>query len=339
MAFDRFFDDDDDEPAAPAVAAPAAAAAPLESVDDAETEPDTDVSDDEASPSPGSSVSPGLCPDLNAAAANAEVVLRDRRTSHALAICFRNLDGVNGRNILKCARIDPAAFLPPRTPRMAAGNRTSSVTDGSTETNDIFELKYRKMKPEPRQLEMLELMRALLARVPGGERIFTQPKEDLMCSVRMHEYPPKRSLPPPPSPVPTEQVSALIKAGVGLMAEGKNMEADSAFARAGVGPMMYNQKGGFRLHRRPSDHEGGRLHGHCDEDGTDAVVVLNLGSCDFFFDHRATAAKPGGGTHKKAKGDPDDDDDDDDDGKGCCTAQRTKAPSSSSSRTPLAFVT
>ena len=37
------------------------------------------------------------------------------------------------------------------------------------------------------------------------------------------------------------------------------------------------------MHRQVSEREGGRLHGHCDEEGTDGVVVLNLGSADFFF--------------------------------------------------------
>ena len=49
--------------------------------------------------------------------------------------------------------------------------------------------------------------------------------------------------------------------------------------------MYYGQQEGmFNDFRVPDDREGGRMHGHTDQQGTDGVVLLNLGSCDFFFD-------------------------------------------------------
>ena len=36
--------------------------------------------------------------------------------------------------------------------------------------------------------------------------------------------------------------------------------------------------------RQPEEAEGGRLHPHTDRAGTDAVVLLNMGCCEFTFD-------------------------------------------------------
>ena len=209
----------------------------------------------------------GALIDFDRAADKAEVVMRDRR-NHAIAILYRNLDGANGRHILASAGIDPSQFLPPDCPRMAAGNRTTSVTTGSTETNDVFQLRSRNMRPPPHSLQMVEVARELVARTPDA-RIFTQAKEELFCSLRVHAFPPKDPRGAPP---------------------------------AGLKKMYFRERGGpedYSVHRQVSEREGGRLHGHCDEEGTDGVVVLNLGSADFFF-CRKTASKSG------------------------CTAQRTK---------------
>ena len=209
----------------------------------------------------------GALIDIDRAADNAEVVMRDRR-NHAIAILYRNLDGAYGRHILASAGIDPSQFLPPDCPRMAAGNRTTSVTTGSTETNDVFQLRSRNMRPPPHSLQMVEVARELVARTPDA-RIFTQPKEELFCSLRVHAFPPKDPRGAPP---------------------------------AGLKKMYFRERRGpedYSVHRQVSEREGGRLHGHCDEEGTDGVVVLNLGSADFFFCTK-TASKNG------------------------CTAQRTK---------------
>lgn len=316
MALTSFFDDsDDDEPTAavptaavpgphdePGPAPPAAtpkaptrslteilASAPsfLElahgdpSMNVADAETDTEQSDEEGptgtaeepAASIGSSTGApavsglGALIDIDRAADNAEVVMRDRR-NHAIAILYRNLDGANGRHILASAGIDPSQFLPPDCPRMAAGNRTTSVTTGSTETNDVFQLRSRNMRPPPHSLQMVEVARELVAHTSDA-RIFTQPKEELFCSLRVHAFPPKDPRGAPP-------------AGLKKM-----------YFRERCGPEDYS------VHRQVSEREGGRLHGHCDEEGTDGVVVLNLGSADFFFCTK-TASKNG------------------------CTAQRTK---------------
>ena len=129
----------------------------------ADAETDAEQSDEEgptgtaevpaASSSTGAPAGSGLGAliDIDRAAANAEVVMRDLR-NHAIAIVYRNLDGANGRHILESAGIDPSQFLPPNCPRMAAGHRTSSVTTGSTETNDVFQLRLRNMQPPPHSL-------------------------------------------------------------------------------------------------------------------------------------------------------------------------------------------
>ena len=55
---------------------------------------------------------------------------------------------------------------------------------------------------------------------------------------------------------------------------------------ATVERMYYNpyKEDGYNSWRKSDEREGGRMHGHRDESGTDGVVLLNLGSCDFFFD-------------------------------------------------------
>ena len=312
MGFTDFFDSDDDEFVAPPTAPPAAVPGPLDdpgthddpcpapptaaptaatksladilasappflaltpgeppmNIADAET--DAEQSDEEgptgtaeapaASSSTGAPAGSGLGAliDIDRAAANAEVVMRDLR-NHAIAIVYRNLDGANGRHILASAGIDPSQFLPPDCPRMAAGNRTSSVTTGSTETNDVFQLRSRNMRPPPHSLQMVEVARRLVARVPDA-RIFTQAKEELFCSLRVHAFPPKDPRGAPP---------------------------------AGHKKMFFGQgPEDYALHRQLSEREGGRLHGHCDEEGTDGVVVLNMGSGDFFLCTK-TASKNG----------------------------------------------
>ena len=244
-------------------------------VTDAET--DAEQSDEEgptgtaevpsASSSTGAPAGSGLGAliDIDRAAANAEVVMRDLR-NRAIAIVYRNLDGANGRHILESAGIEPSQFLPLNCPRMAAGNRTSSVTTGSTETNDIFQLRSRNMQPPPHSLQMVEVARELMARVRDAH-IFTQPKEELFCSLRVHAFPPKDPRGAPP---------------------------------AGLKKMMWGQgPEEYALHRQPSEREGGRLHGHRDEVGTDGVVVLNMGSGDFFF--CTTTASKNGCTSQREK--------------------------------------
>jgi hypothetical protein len=73
--------------------------------------------------------------------ARAQVALKNK-TGKIIAIVFRNFDGAHGRRLLHAAHIPQNEFLLPGMPRMAEVGRISAVTTGTTEGNDVFQLKY-----------------------------------------------------------------------------------------------------------------------------------------------------------------------------------------------------
>ena len=208
--------------------------------------------------------------DLDAVARSAEVVLCDdsdgRIPGRALAVVLRDVDGTRGRHFLASAgiRLEDSNILPGSTMAMAGPNRTSSLTNGSTTSNDVFETLFNGTVQRPAEAVQLarEVMHIIERRRHGqgtpSSCIFTQPSEQLECTLRAHAFPPKDPAGAPPA------------------------------ALAGI---RYGQVAGdWRTIRVPDQREGGRMHGHCDEEGTDGVVLLNLGSCDFFFCCAARAA-------------------------------------------------
>jgi len=152
---------------------------------------------------------------------------------------------------------------------MAGSGRTSSLTSGNTTSNNVFTTLFNG---EPLNLDVIAYAKDVAGAIESREgqsksAIFVRKEEDLECMLRVHAFPPKDPTFTPPGSAP-----------VGKM-------------HFGQAPHMYIP------FRQPDDREGGRMHTHVDQTGTDAVVLLNLGSCDFTFDI---------------------------DGKGHCTAQKTK---------------
>jgi len=138
--------------------------------------------------------------------------------------------------------------------KMAAPGRTSSLTDGSTMTNDVFEKLLHKEVPV--DVQPLQLVRKAVHLVEASRgqpsRIFKDEEGKLRCDLRAHIFPPKN-----PNGAPA----------------------------AGLERMQWGQLDWQHNLFRECDHaEGGRLHGHRDQKGTDGVVLLNLGACDFFVD-------------------------------------------------------
>ena len=79
----------------------------------------------------------------------AEVALRDSK-GHVLAVIFRNMDGAYGSHHLKAAAIDERRLMSdPDTPKMASAGRTSSVTTGSGQSNDVYRFMYHRAAPAP----------------------------------------------------------------------------------------------------------------------------------------------------------------------------------------------
>lgn len=215
--------------------------------------------------------------DLVEAAKRAEVALRDSK-KRVLAIVIRNADGAHGHHLLASTRLEESdcGDLQRRTAAgseqsnvrqdmaMAGPCRTSSLTTGSGTTNDVFKTLFNGAAGslEARDgggggLEALRMAQALTRIVEcrneqEGSQIFEHPEAELECTLRAHAFPPKDPAGAPP---------------------------------ATVGRMRYSYatEGMFEV-RNSDEREGGRMHGHTDQPGTDGVVLLNLGSCDFFFD-------------------------------------------------------
>jgi hypothetical protein len=215
--------------------------------------------------------------DLHDSASRAFVALRDK-AERPLCIVFPNFDGAYGRHLIASANLqqDPHFPLPPGKPRMAEIGRTSSVTTGTTEGNDIFDLLSNRAVPCDHEVVQLvrRAVRLVEAKLQGSaagsaSQIFKQPEAELECRLRAHAFPPK-----------DPQYTAV---------------RDSFASR------LHSLAGGNHPERATDSREGGRLHPHGDETGTDAVVVLNVGACDFSLDTNEVKA-----------------------GNYLCTAQRTK---------------
>ena len=201
---------------------------------------------------------------IDDAATRVEVVLREPTAAQRpIAVVVRNLDGAHGRHVLACARIPPNAMTNSNAPKMAGYGRTSALTKGSGQTNDVMrtlvhnegapgEFSIDETVPQIvrevmscAQLDTSQIFGAAAARHPSAA-------PELECALRVHAFPPRSSTDAPCSTVQR---------------------------------MHYGQgEGQYREYRQCDDSEGGRMHGHVDEDGTDAVILLNLGSAEFFVD-------------------------------------------------------
>ena len=164
---------------------------------------------------------------------------------------------------LASANIDPSNFQSEsdgsdgsRT-AMAAPGRISALTTGSGQSNNVMRVLVHEENP-PRNPPALQLVKRAVMEFKPSSKIFVQPPSNLRTDLRAHAFPPKDPAGAPPAKVVYRQHSAA---------------------------------GASHLERHPSEQEGGRMHPHRDQPGTDAVVLLNLGSCDFFFDDNATGKK------------------------------------------------
>ena len=197
--------------------------------------------------------------DISDAATRVEVILREPKPGGLpLAMVVRNLDGERGRRLLASARIPPNEVdHEGNAPKMAGYNRTSALTQGAGQTNDVLSTLVHN-EGLPSQFEIDEgvprLVREVVRSQHDTSRIFNNrgKQDELECCLRVHAFPPRD---PAGAPAPT----------VGRMFYGHGDEH-------------------YREFRKCHDREGGRMHGHIDEDGTDAVVLLNLGSAEFFVD-------------------------------------------------------
>lgn len=219
----------------------------------------------------------GTTIDLSEAAERAEVALRDAK-KRVIALVIRNADGAHGSHLLASTRLEEsscgelercsAAGRQQSNVRqdmaMAGPCRTSSLTSGSGTMNDVFKTLFNGTASglEARDstggsLEALRLAQAIThilecRNEQEGSAIFEQPAAELECTLRVHAFPPKDPAGAPPATVARMRYN-------------------------------YNAHGEFEV-RHSDEREGGRMHGHTDQPGTDGVVLLNLGSCDFFFD-------------------------------------------------------
>ena len=78
--------------------------------------------------------------DISDAATRVEVILREPKPGGLpLAMVVRNLDGERGRRLLASARIPPNEVdHEGNAPKMAGYNRTSALTQGAGQTNDVL---------------------------------------------------------------------------------------------------------------------------------------------------------------------------------------------------------
>ena len=217
--------------------------------------------------------------DLHNVANRAEVVLRAAEGG-VLAMVLRNVDGAHGRHLLASAgiRLEASSVHPGTSRAMAGPNRTSSLTTGSTASNDIFQTLFNE--PDVRGLpDALQLARAVMSVVEFREFRQAQTKK---VHARHKEKDPSEQTPLPKSLIFAEH-SAKLECALRVHAFPSKDPAGAPPAR--VGHMNYGQgPNDFNEFRQADDREGGRIHGHVDQNGTDGVALLNLGACDFFFD-------------------------------------------------------
>lgn len=198
----------------------------------------------------------GAAIEVNTLVQNAEVALRNAK-GQILAVVLRNADGAYGRRMVATANIHLEYSNLRSEMAMAGPNRTSSLTSGST-TFDNFETMYNNLA-SPSSMEVVRLARQVVHAVERREGqaqslIFAQPDAELECTLRAHAFPPK-------APAGTSQAPSKI------------------------GKMYFGfDEGMFNEWRDVDPAEGGRMHGHVDQPGTDGVALLNLGGCDFFLD-------------------------------------------------------
>jgi hypothetical protein len=205
--------------------------------------------------------------DFDSAATRVEVVLREPNGARRpLAFVVRNLDGAHGRHILARANIPEDAVTRGNAPKMAGVGRTSALTKGSGQTNDIMlTLVHNEGAPGDFRIDetVPQIVKEVVSRVHDTSQIFgasaarlppgsPPPLGELECTLRVHAFPPR----------------------------------DPAGASPATVQRMYWGQGAedYREIRQFDDREGGRMHGHKDEEGTDAVVLLNLGAVEFFVD-------------------------------------------------------
>ena len=96
-------------------------------------------------------------------------------------------DGARGRHVLAHAGLDQTKFKE-REAKMAHPGMISSLTTGSTQTNDVFRLLYGTTEYDevPTNVEIVQLAREAL-RLGGvdGSKIFAEPETDkLFCQQR-----------------------------------------------------------------------------------------------------------------------------------------------------------
>ena len=134
--------------------------------------------------------------DLDLAAGRAEVALCDAE-DRVLALVLRNADGADGRHLMASAsiRLEESDVSSGSAHAMAGPCRTSSLTSGTSITNDNFKTLYNGVA-RPGSLQSLELARSLVhvverRRLQGSSCIFVRPEADLECTVRAHAFPPK----------------------------------------------------------------------------------------------------------------------------------------------------
>ena len=181
-----------------------------------------------------------------------EVALRDSKGS-ILAVVIRNADGALGRRFVADAGIRLEESNARQTMAMAGPGRTSSLTTGTTTSNDNFKTLYNN---EFSDMQMIKWSKNIVHAIENQEKqdkslIFIQPDADLECTQRVHAFPKKEA--------------GAKAAQVKHMNWGQGMDQ-------------------YIEYHACDEREGGRMHGHTDQPGTDGVVLLNLGSCDFFLD-------------------------------------------------------
>ena len=180
--------------------------------------------------------------DLHAAAERGETALLSKNGS-ILAVIFRNVDGARGRHCLASAGIRLADSNVPQDLAMAGPNRTSSLTTGAT-TMDVFKTLYNGTADERGGTDVLRLARTLVEilerqKQQANSLIFRQEEVNLECTMRAHAFSPAD---PSNAPYPS------------------TVERMHSF-----------------LERRESDErEGGRMHGHVDQPGTDGARCIRM---------------------------------------------------------------
>ena len=114
------------------------------------------------------------------------------REGDVLAVIVRDFDGARGRHVLAHAGLDQTKFKE-REAKMAHPGMISSLTAGSTQTNDVFRLLYGTTEYDevPTNVEIVQLAReALRLRGVDASKIFAEPETDkLFCQQRLHAFP------------------------------------------------------------------------------------------------------------------------------------------------------